>query len=79
MYNEGDYVLNLGIVDTNHFGLPWVAHLEGELCGVLQIKGTVILIDALTGKVLQNIELEERLNNYKFDYENKAMSRLNID
>lgn len=74
MYQEKDFIPDLGEVDSNHCGLPWVAHPKGELCGVLQIKGfsPSVFIDALSGKVLPRAEMENRLNNYNFDYESKS-------
>lgn len=74
MYQEGDFLLGLGEIDTNHCGLPWVAHAKGELCGVLQIKdlSPSVFIDAQSCEVLSSKETETRLNNYNFDYESKS-------
>jgi len=68
-YNVGDVVPGIGKIETNHCGLPWVASIKGELCGVLQIGR--VFIDAMTGKPLTRRQMSLRLNNPKYNYENR--------
>ena len=79
---EGDIVTGKGRVEPNHCGFPWPVSLEGEYCGVIQITGhkedgSSIFCDALSGEYLTRKELDDRLNNYKYDYENKSKDCLN--
>jgi hypothetical protein len=74
MYSVGNYVPGVvGRIDRNHCGLPWVAGLGGLYMGVLQVGQ--IFIDAKTGKNLTRKQMGKRLNNTKFDYENRAGSK----
>lgn len=77
MYKEGDMVPGLGIVDTNHCGLPWLQTIDGGAYGVLHIYNTEINIDAMTGEVLTDDEISKRINNSEFDYENKSSDCVN--
>lgn len=76
MFKEGDIVPGVGVADTNHFGLPWPAYMEGDRAGLIygtvQIKGTSILCDAMSGDVLSVAECLARRDNPEFDYENKC-------
>lgn len=75
MYKEGDIIEGLGIVELNHCGLPWVSGMNGEYCGVIQVRDNnhkSHLCDAITGTELTNEEVDSRLNNYEFDYESKS-------
>ena len=72
IYKPGDEIEGLGIIDTNHCGLPWLASMNGIMMGVLQIKHRgAYFIDAKTGKRIQGKRLEKRLNNRKYDYDNR--------
>jgi len=82
MYKEGDIIEGLGTVEPNHCGLPWVASIDGEYCGVIQVRdmrlnNTSHLCDALSGKELSQDEVDARLNNYNYDYENKSTDCIN--
>ena len=80
MYKEGDVVLNFGVVEPNHCGLPWVVGIEGEYCGVIQVRESSDishLCDALTGQELSDEQITLRINNYEFDYESKSRDCLN--
>ena len=88
MFKEGDFVPDLtselgpdgcttNQVEPNHCGLPWLCGMSGEYCGVIQISGILtdgrsIMCDAISGKILTEKEINNRLNNYDFDYENKS-------
>lgn len=81
MYKEGDIIPGIGQVEVNHCGMPWLCGLSGEYCGVVQVtghqlNGDAILCDAISGKLLTNEEINFRLNNYEFDYENKSRNCL---
>lgn len=75
MYKPGDCISGLGKVESNHCGLPWVASSKpGSLyMGVLKVEQSYI--DAKTGKQLTLTQMAKRLDNSKFDYENRAGSR----
>jgi len=72
-------VTELGVVDTNHCGLPWPVGMVGEK--TIEIYGAICLIpnrksdlyesticDAISGKPLDASEIERRINNIEFDY-----------
>ena len=69
MYKEGDLIPNVGVVEANHCGLPWLAGQNGLFCGVVQSGNN--LCDALSGVVLNTEEVKQRLNDTKYDYEDK--------
>jgi hypothetical protein len=73
LYQEGDTVSGLGIVEFNHCNLPYPASMKGLFYGVCQIsghnnKGEAIFCDMKSGKLLNKKELKKRLNNKKYDY-----------
>jgi hypothetical protein len=74
-YVPGDFVPELGRVDTNHCGLPWVCGMEGLFHGCICIVNKKGLYDALDGKLLSNEEVEERKDNIKFDYGMRAQGK----
>ena len=85
MYKEGDTITingtNLTVV-PNHCGLPWVCGISGEYCGVIQLNGcdkfkAAIFCDAISGEELTTEKINNRLNNYDYDYENKSRDCLN--
>ena len=75
MYKVGDIVPGVGRIETNHCGLPWVASsAPGSLyMGVLRVNDTYI--DAKSGKQLNLNQMAKRLDNKRFDYENRAGAR----
>lgn len=78
VYQPGEIVKGVGVVETNHFGLPWPTFMNpntnigGELCGVITVRvhstGKLISLDAVTLKILTPEQLEERKNNRDFNY-----------
>jgi hypothetical protein len=70
MYIRGDIIPGVGRVEANHCGLPWVAGLMGEYCGVVQVGN--VFCDANSGEILTDDEVNKRLNNYEYDYEHKS-------
>jgi len=75
MYKEGDIIEGLGMVAPNHCGLPWLVGMDGEYCGIIQVRDSnhkSHLCNAITGIELTNEEVDARLNNYDFDYESKS-------
>jgi hypothetical protein len=76
MYIEGDVINSFGVIEKNHCGLPWLAGQDGLYYGVLQVRlfsnYESVYIDAVSGKILSQDEINERLNNEKFNYENKG-------
>jgi hypothetical protein len=73
-FSPGSYVPGVGLVDTNHCGLPWPAYMSqsgppydaGCFYGVVLVAG--IACDAATGGRLTPEQLNERKNNLAFDY-----------
>lgn len=73
LYVPGKEVPGLGQVDNNHCGMPYLAGLNGLYYGVSQVighdeEGNPIFVDMNSGNRLDEDEVCNRLNNYKFDY-----------
>jgi len=75
MYRPGDYIPGLGNVETNHCGLPWVASSKPGSLYMGVLKSGQNYIDAKSGKQLNLVQMMKRLDNSRFDYENRAGSR----
>jgi len=75
LYLPGDTIQGVGMVDTNHFGLPWPATDYGSIYGTVTVHssflGKTVQCDALTGTVLTDEETKTRIGNKIFDYENR--------
>jgi len=78
MYEPGDYVPGVGLVQANHVGLPWPVGLTGgTYFGVVCVArdramfAGIVNCDAKSGEVLSDEQLKERLNNKAFDYEGR--------
>ena len=75
LYLPGDTIPGVGMVDTNHCGLPWPATMEGSTYGTVTVHsgilGKTVTCDALTGAVLTLEETKSRIGNKTFDYENR--------
>jgi len=80
---EGDVINSLGVIEKNHCGLPWLAGQDGLYYGVLQVRLSSnyesVYIDAVSGKILSQDEINERLNNEKFNYENKGSDERKLE
>ena len=72
LFLPGDIIPGLGMVDTNHFGLPWPVTIDGD-CFLGTVTTTIgyEICDALTGEVLTKKQVEERMGNFDYDYEKK--------
>lgn len=77
---QPDDVIPLGIVDTNHCGLPWpVTSSAEEIVGTISVipRGSSgllcskIICDAIEGRCLTTDEIKERINNPDYDYYKK--------
>ena len=66
MYKEGDIIPGVGQVIVNHAGVPWVVGMNGEIYyGVVQVdrrqlSGSATLCDALSGELLNMVEILRR-------------------
>jgi hypothetical protein len=67
-YVPGDFIPDLGIVNTNHCGLPWACGDENVYCGCITIVNKNGVFDALDGRLLSFNEVEARKGNLSFDY-----------
>jgi hypothetical protein len=75
LYLPGDMIPGYGRVDTNHVGAPWVCTVDGNLAfGVVHVVNGG-LHDAKTGALLSNEEVDSRVGNMSFDYDDRWQSR----
>ncbi len=76
MFGKGDSIDGEGVVESNHFGLPWPVDMDGnQFFGCVSVRpqcpehGTgTRFCDAISGKRLSLEEVEARKNNEAFNY-----------
>lgn len=79
MFEPGDRVPGIGVVDSNHNGLPWpivtdsngkVSYLYGVVSVIAdsRVYEKIISCDAMTGNKLSLKDVKLRIGNKSFDY-----------
>jgi hypothetical protein len=78
LYKHGDIIPNIGMVQSNHCGLPWPVTVKGDqYCGTIHVRLShydkkhptgEVHCDAKTGNILTDAEFAERKNNMDYNY-----------